>query len=142
MPQKHNDRPKLVVAEDALRAGHSGWVDSIIENPFELAVGVTLYILRRQRWNRWRDMIDEGDARILPIVAVAGNAVMRKRLPALFPVLVRVRQRILLVLITNKQVMLGEGDRFGFNFVRRGGLATGQPHDANNGHEFDYWVHV
>ncbi len=78
-------------------------------------------------------MIDEWDAGILSVHAVAGNAVMRESLFAILPVFVGVGLRVLLLLVSHKEVMLGEGDRLRFDLARRGGLATGQPHDANRG---------
>jgi len=45
LPQKHYDRPKFVIAQYSFRAGHSRGTDSVVEDPFELAVGIALYLL-------------------------------------------------------------------------------------------------
>jgi len=45
LPQKYDDRPKLVVAQYPFRAGHSRGADSVVEDPFKLSVGIALYLL-------------------------------------------------------------------------------------------------
>lgn len=87
-------------------------------------------------------MVDEWDASILSIHAMAGDAVMRERLLAVLPGFAAVGQRILLLFIADKNVVLGEGDRSDFKLARRVCLTSGQPYDAACGNCCDEAAHV
>ena len=78
-------------------------------------------------------MIDEWDAGILSVHAVAGDAVMRERLLAVLPVFVIVGQGVLLFFVADKEVVLGEDNCRRFDLAWGGGLTTDQPHYANCG---------
>lgn len=78
-------------------------------------------------------MIDERDASILSIHAVAGDAVVRKRFLPVLPVFVGVGLWVLLLLIANKEVVLSEDDRLRLDLAWGAGLTTGQPHYATSG---------
>lgn len=78
-------------------------------------------------------MIDEGHAGVLSIHAMTGDAVMRERLLAVFQILLAVRQWVPLILIADKEVVLGEGDRLRLELARRRGLASGERGHAQYG---------
>jgi len=87
-------------------------------------------------------VVDEWDAGILSIHAMAGDAVMRERLLAVLPVFAAVGQRILLLFIADKDVVLGERDRSNFKLARWACLAPGQPYDAACGNCCDEAAHL
>ncbi len=82
-------------------------------------------------------MIDEWDAGVLSVHAMAGDAVMRERFLAVLPVFVGIRQGVLLFFVADKKVMLGEGDRLRLELAGRSGFTTGQPHYAT-GNDYCY----
>lgn len=127
MAQEHYDRPKFIVAQSSLGAGHSGWSNSVIEDPLQLTVRKSLHVWGSQRWDRGRNMINERNSCILPIHAVAGDTVMREGLLAVSPRLRRVRQRVLLLFIADKKMMFGRRYDFCLEFPRGLALQPASP---------------
>jgi hypothetical protein len=82
MSQIDDDRPEFVVAQRSLRPGHAGRTDSVVQNPFELAVGIALNLLGGQQRNRGLNVLCKGNARVLTIHPMTGNTIMRERLLA------------------------------------------------------------
>lgn len=140
--QEHYDRPKLIVAQSSLGAGHSGWSNSIIENPFQLTVRKSLHFWGRQRRDRGRNMIDERNSCVLPIQAVAGNTVMREGRLAVSPRLRRVRQGVLLFFIADKKMMFGRRYDFCLEFPRGAGLTASQPYKEDRGNRSEQGPHL
>jgi hypothetical protein len=92
-------------AQCQLGAGHSGRLDSIIENSVQLAIGIALDARRPKPWDRRRNMPDKRHTGILSIHAVAASAVLRESLLAIRTHLLRrVSQRNLPIFIANESV--------------------------------------
>src|SRR5581483_2675233 len=104
--QEHDDRPKLIITESAFGAGHTRRPDAVIENPFELAIGITLNMLRGERRDGWRHVIDEWDTCVLPVHAMASDTVMRECLFAVVPGIAAIGQRIFLLLVAYQEMVL------------------------------------
>src|SRR5215469_12111865 len=79
MAEVGDDRPHLVITQDALGPRHPRWADAVIDDPFQLPVGILLHVLRGERWDRRRHAVGEWDSGVLSIEPVTGRAVVRKR---------------------------------------------------------------
>src|ERR1700722_17583438 len=132
MAKKDHDGPSLILAQYAFGSRHARWPDTVVDNPLQLSIGVPLHLLRGQRRHRWRHVVRKGHPSVLTIHAMAGDAIMRKSFLS-----IRYRhgtswQWILLVFISNENMVLGEGDDALFQITRRTHLAAGQGHDKNS----------
>src|ERR1700761_280724 len=123
MPHVYHDRPQFVVAERAFGAGHAGWPDAVIENPLQLAIGVTLNFLGGQRRDGWRDVVDERDTGVLAVVAMAGDAIVAERFLAVGQRLRIVRKGVLLLFVADRNVMLDGHYHLPLQLCGRFGLA-------------------
>ena len=108
MPDEYDDGPEFVVGENAFGTGHSRWLNTVVEDGFQLAVCVALNFRGRERRNWRRDVLDERYPAILSIIAMASNAVVGERLLAIGQGFGVRWQRILLVFVADKDVVLRE----------------------------------
>src|SRR5271157_558842 len=122
--QIEHNRPDLVVAKCVLRAWHAGRPDPVVDDPFQLPVGIGLYVLSSQRWHRRRHAIGEWNAGVLPIQPVTCDAVVRKRLLAVSNPCGVVLERVLLRLVMHQYFVLGPVHDRGLTLARLIGLAA------------------
>src|SRR5579859_2957714 len=109
MTQKENNCPDLLIAQRPLRSRHARGENSIIDNPLQLAIRVSLNLSRSQRRYRRRHVIHKWHPGILAIHSVAADTIVRK---CLFPFSDHLRglgKRILLSLISDQDAMLRKG---------------------------------
>jgi hypothetical protein len=104
-----HDGPDFVVIENAVRAWHSRWPQSVFDHPKELTVAVGLHGLRSQRGQRRRHRTRKRDSCALAVEAMANVAVVRKTLFSLENVLRVCRQRISRIFVPNKESVLRGG---------------------------------
>ena len=90
MAQEHHNRPEFVVTQSSFGAGHSGGPNTIVEDPLQLPIRLTLLLEGGERRNGRGYVVGEWDTCTLTIHSVAGNAVMRKGLLSVGPGLWRV----------------------------------------------------
>ena len=86
-------------------------------------------------------MIDKGNARVLAIHPMTGDAVVRERLLAIGPGIGVRRQGILLVLVAYEDVMFGEGHGLRLDLTGRAGLTTGQSQRSDCRREYKNAMH-
>jgi len=126
IPQKDDDGPHFFFGEDAFGSGHTRGRDAILENPHELAVGVGLHGRRFEGGNRGRHAIGKGDAGVLRIESVAGDAIVREGDSAVFDGSWGNGQGIAGVFSADRQRMFDAGHDGGFPFSGRGDAASGE----------------
>src|SRR5713101_3797531 len=73
-----HDGPNLFVRENSARGRHSGRPQAVLDDPVELAVGVTLNFHGGERRHARCHCICKGNTGVLSIEAMADKAVMRK----------------------------------------------------------------
>jgi hypothetical protein len=121
-----DDRPDLLVAQDAFRSGHAAGAYAVVDHPFELAVGVALDVCRGKGRDLRRHSIGEGNAGVLSIETMACDAIVSKGFLALSSGFGIIGQRVFLRLVTNEEIVLRRYDEVSFQRARRVCLAATQ----------------
>ena len=85
--------------------------------------------------------MDKGHASVLTIHSMTRPAVMRKGILAIGTILRRIRQRIFLFGMTDKEMMLGVIDSLGFELAGRHGFAARQHAHQSNQDQIDKPAH-
>ncbi len=116
--------PHFVVFQDAFPAWHPGRTDSVLDDPFQLAICVFLNIFRSEVGDRGFHLLRKGNARVLTIKTMADLAVMLEVFRSLFHRISIVRRGILRVLPADGDIMLDSGDYGLFDPARLSGFAS------------------
>src|SRR5579859_847269 len=104
MPEEYNDGPHLVIVQNSMRRRHTRWSNSVLDDPFQLPIRVTLHFFRRQRRNRRRETFRKWNPRVLPVKTVTNNTVVPKCLFAVLQRLCSIRKRIAVVLALHRHM--------------------------------------
>src|SRR5262249_55516434 len=107
----------------------------VLDNPFQLPVGITLHLFRSQRGNRRGQTGCERHAGILSVEAMAHEAVMLKRGLAVSQGLEIIVQRVANLLSFHGEVLLGPLRKVRFRASWRGHAATGEHEERRAGRE-------
>lgn len=78
-----HDRPYFVVTQGSPGAGHSRGPYTVVDDPFQLAIGILLHFSGRERRQRRRHSIGEWNPGASSVKAVTRCAIVRKRFLAI-----------------------------------------------------------
>ena len=119
--------PHLVIIQNALPRRHTTHADTVLEDPFELSIGVFLDVIHCKIGNGWRHLVGEGYAGVLTIQAMADLAMVLEVFPATFAGSFIVGNRIRSIFASDHQLFCFLR-YFVFHRVWRGGFAPRQHH--------------
>ena len=126
-------RPHIFLGELAAGGWHARRLDTVPDDPLQLAIRVGLNLGSREGRNRRGKGRGERHPGILAIQAVAHHAIGDEELLALFDALWSGRNGVAVLLTVNRNVVLRPGNRLAFELAWRAGLAAKQ--ERGEGHD-------
>jgi hypothetical protein len=117
MPQKDDDGPNVLIAENPLRRRHAGGGEAILDDPFQLAVAISLNFLRCERRDWRRHIASKGDTGILSVATVTDDAIEAEGLLSGFDLVWGALNGIFIVFATDSNSVLGPLDDCSFSLT-------------------------
>ena len=126
MAHVENDRPDLLIRQQALRSRHAGRPKSVFDDPFELAIAIGLHWRGSERGCRRRHAGSERYAIARSIETMASIAVAGVRGASEVDICGSCGQWICLTAVWNEQPPLGAHGHIGLRLAGWGGPAAAQ----------------
>src|SRR5437016_1795381 len=126
MPEETDHLPHLLVLYDTFPCRHARRVNSVHDNPMQLAIGIVLNVLGIQIRNGWRHLLRERNPGPLAVHPVADLAMMPKMFSPLLDVGLCIGDGIWIVLTADCDLLLNLGHDFIFNRTWLADFASGE----------------